>query len=221
MAERRRDRPRDSDSTDGNDALGDAVARARHGDEHAFRELYRIMHPRLLNYLRARVGEPDAEDVAAETWASIARDLRSFRGDGDGFRAWVSTIARHRAADHLRRRRPVLPLPHDLLPHRPAPQDTASQAEEAFTTRAALALIAQLPQDQAQAVLLRVVMGLDATAAARVLGKRPGAVRTASHRGLRTLTEQLARIDGQPEAGEVRRSAATPALRVLKTAKAE
>lgn len=226
MADRRRVRPRHSDSADAHDALSDAVVRAQHGDEHAFRQLYRTVQPRLLNYLRSLVGEDDAEDVAAETWARIARDLHAFRGDGDGFRAWASTIARHRATDHLRRRRPVLSMPHDLLPQRPAPQDTARQAEETFTTRAALALIAQLPHDQAQAVLLRVVMGLDAAAAARVLGKRPGSVRTASHRGLRTLTEWLAPGNDPPEQGHTdparaRRRAAPPPLRMLKAAKAE
>jgi RNA polymerase sigma-70 factor (ECF subfamily) len=40
-------------------------------------------------------------------------------------------------------------------------------------------------------VLLRAVLGLDATRAAAVLGKRPGAVRTAAHRGLRTLARHL------------------------------
>ncbi len=48
-----------------------------------------------------------------------------------------------------------------------------------------------LPRDQAEAVLLRVVVGLDGPAAARVLGKRPGAVRTAAYRGLRRLARQL------------------------------
>jgi RNA polymerase sigma-70 factor, ECF subfamily len=62
---------------------------------------------------------------------------------------------------------------------------------DAVATDAALALIARLPRDQAEAVLLRVVVGLDAKAAARVLGKRPGAVRTAAYRGLRKLAEYL------------------------------
>lgn len=186
-----RQHPSTDNADDPDDALSDAVNRAQRGDEQAFRHVYRAVQPRLLNYLRALVGESDAEDVAAESWVRIARDLPSFHGDADGFRAWASTIARHRATDHLRRRRPVTSLPHELLPHRPTPHDTASQAEETFTTRAALALIAQLPPDQAQAVLLRVVMGLDAPAAARVLGKRPGAVRTATHRGLRTLARKV------------------------------
>jgi len=44
-------------------------------------------------------------------------------------------------------------------------------------------------------VLLRTVLGLDAARAAAVLGKRPGAVRTAAHRGLRTLAHHLERRD--------------------------
>jgi RNA polymerase sigma-70 factor, ECF subfamily len=50
---------------------------------------------------------------------------------------------------------------------------------------------APLPADQAEAVLLRVVVGLDAKSAAQVLGKRPGAVRTAAYRGLRALARRL------------------------------
>ncbi len=62
---------------------------------------------------------------------------------------------------------------------------------EALATGHTLSLIAQLPQDQAEAVVLRVVVGLDAKSAAETLGKRPGAVRTAAHRGLKRLAELL------------------------------
>lgn len=40
-------------------------------------------------------------------------------------------------------------------------------------------------------MLLRVVVGLDGVSAARVLGKRAGAVRTAAHRGLKRLSRLL------------------------------
>jgi RNA polymerase sigma-70 factor (ECF subfamily) len=63
--------------------------------------------------------------------------------------------------------------------------------EEAFSTSGAIELIAGLPRDQAEAVLLRAVVGLDAKSAAAVLGKRPGAVRVAAHRGLKTLATRL------------------------------
>jgi len=48
-------------------------------------------------------------------------------------------------------------------------------------------MLAGLSQDQAEAVALRVIAGLDTPAVASILGKSPGAVRVALHRGLRAL----------------------------------
>jgi RNA polymerase sigma-70 factor (ECF subfamily) len=168
----------------------------------AFRTLYRAVHPGLLRYLRGLVGD-EAEDVASETWGQIARDLGSFRGDGVAFRGWAATIARHRALDHIRktRRRPMTTSVTEELLERGAPDDTEALALQAISTDRAVALIATLPTEMAEAVLLRAVMGLDAETAGQVLGKRAGAVRTAAHRGLRrlaaALNEQATRIPRQ------------------------
>jgi RNA polymerase sigma-70 factor (ECF subfamily) len=173
-------------------SLTSAVAAAQQGDEVAFAQVYRAVQPGLLRYLTVLVGS-DAEDVASDTWAQVCRDLSGFQGDGDGFRAWSATIGRHRAMDHLRARarRPVAVTTLDDLMAQPAAQDdTAGLALESLSTAAALRLIAALPRDQAEAVLLRAVVGLDANAAGRVLGKRAGAVRTAAYRGLRRLADQ-------------------------------
>jgi RNA polymerase sigma-70 factor, ECF subfamily len=173
-----------------------ALAAAQDGDPDAFRLLYRDTQPRLLRYLHTLTGD-DAEDIASETWLHIARDLHTFHGDYDSFRGWAATIARHRALDHLRhhtRRPPPIPVPAEDLATLAATDDTASTAIDALSTTTAIRLIATLPPDQAEAVLLRTVLGLDANHAATVLGKRPGAVRTAAHRGLRTLARHL----GQP-----------------------
>jgi RNA polymerase sigma-70 factor (ECF subfamily) len=187
-----RTRPEAAASTPVKD-LSEAVRRAQDGDEDAFRVLYRDIHPRILRYLRAIVGN-DADDVASETWLHIARGLAAFEGDSDGFRGWTATIARNRATDHLRqhrRRASTVAVPVDELTGLADREDTADRAIEGISTDAAIALIARLPRDQAEAVLLRSVMGLDAASAAKVLGKRPGAVRTAAYRGLRKLAAFL------------------------------
>ncbi|XCM80356.1 RNA polymerase sigma factor [Kitasatospora sp. HUAS MG31] len=172
-----------------------AVEAARQGDEEAFRLLFRAVQPGLLRYLRVLVGgrAEDAEDIASEAWLQIARDLHTFTGDSDGFRGWAATVARNRALDHLRRqrRRPVADLPVEFLAELAAAEDTAGSAIATVATSDALALIAGLPRDQAEAVLLRVVLELDAESAARVLGKRSGSVRMAAHRGLRKLAKLL------------------------------
>jgi len=173
-------------------ALDEALAAARKGDDDAFRALYRDVQPKLLRYLQVLVGA-DAEDVASDAWLQIARDLGSFSGNVDGFRGWATTIARNRAMDHLRhqQRRPIVQGTVEDVAEPAGREDTEQAAMDSVATDVALALISRLPRDQAEAVLLRVVVGLDAKAAARVLGKRPGAVRTAAHRGLRTLAEHL------------------------------
>jgi RNA polymerase sigma-70 factor (ECF subfamily) len=168
------------------------VLRAQQGDEAAFRILYRDVQPRLLRYLHTLVGA-DAEDVASDAWLQIARDLRGFQGDGDGFRGWAATIARNRALDHLRwtRRRPAEATPMEVLTELAGGDDPARLALDTLSTDAAVKLISSLPRNQAEAVMLRVVVGLDAEDAGRVLGKRAGAIRTAAYRGLRSLAKRL------------------------------
>jgi RNA polymerase sigma-70 factor, ECF subfamily len=196
----------EADTTEAAD-LNAVVAGAQRGDSDSFRVLYRDTQPRLLRYLAYLVGG-DAEDVASETWLQATRDLHSFQGNYENFRGWITTIARHRALDHLRRhsRQPTVPVPVEDLDIFPAADDTADRAIESITTDNALQLIAVLPRDQAEAVLLRAIVGLDARTAASITGKRAGAVRTAAHRGLRTLAKHLT-SDGKP--GESARSLST------------
>ncbi len=168
------------------------VVRAVAGNEGAFTDLYRQLHPRTLRYAATLVG-PDAEDVTAEAWLQVAQGVHSFAGDLDAFRGWVATIVRHRALDHLRARarRPVVYDDVVTTLTRPAPDDTEHEVLTREATGRAVALIATLPPDQAEAVMLRAVMGLDVAATAALLGKRPGAVRVACHRGLTRLAQTL------------------------------
>lgn len=178
----------------GDDAvdLSAAVRAAQEGDEDAFRLLYRTLHPGLIRYLWTHAGDA-AEDLAAETWLRVARDLGRFKGDAAGFRGWVTTIARHRVLDYLRQqgRQPLCGAPVELLAVLAAEDDTEDAALDAIATSDALRMIAGLPDTQAEAVLLTVVMRLDAKTAGKVMGKRAGAVRVAAHRGLRRLAGQL------------------------------
>lgn len=189
----RRTRPRTDAGTSSPtpQPIDDALHRARDGDNDAFAVLYRDTQPRLLRYATVLAGQ-DADDVTAEAWLQIARDLRRFTGDISAFRGWAATVVRNRAFDMKRAaaRRPSVPVETMLL-DRAAETDTAGAAAEAMSTQAAVALIATLPREQAEAVLLRTVLGLDATTAGQVLGKRPGAVRVAAHRGLKALGRQL------------------------------
>lgn len=168
------------------------LAAAKAGDEGAFVELFRSVQPALLRYLTT-LGGGLAEDVAAETWVSVLKGLHRFQGDEAGWRSWVFTVAHSRLRD-AQRKATRTPLPADtttLLETRAGRADVALEVEELFSTEAALALIGWLPGEQAEIVLLRYVAGLDVARTAKVVGKRPGAVRVAAHRGLKRLGELL------------------------------
>lgn len=170
--------------------LAGALPAAVRGDTAAFAVLWHALQPALLRYLRVVVGD-GAEDVASETWLQAARDMRSFTGELPAFRVWLFRIARNRAIDERRRMRRRREEPQELFDqHLPgtAP-DAAQEVLQRSDTDWALGVIASLPKDQAEAVTLRVVAGLDVAQTAQVLGKRPGAVRVAAMRGLRRLAQ--------------------------------
>jgi RNA polymerase sigma-70 factor (ECF subfamily) len=170
--------------------LSTALTLAVAGDEAGFAALWRLLHPALLRYLRLLAGDA-AEDVASETWLQTVRDLPGFTGDAMAFRAWLFRVARNRGIDEQRRARRRKEDPTaDWDDSRHGP-DAATEAVERSDTAWALGLIASLPRDQAEAVMLRAVAGLDAVHAGAVLGKRPGAVRIAAMRGLRRLADDV------------------------------
>jgi len=186
-------------------AFGVVLARAQAGDEAAFARLFADVQPALLRYLR--VITPEAEDVAGDTWLQVVTGLRGFRGQEEAFRAWLFTIARHRAADagRSRARRPAVPLAvsgeaQGWTAGQPLAPDAADLALDGISARAVVALIATLPRDQAEVVMLRVVAGLDVADVASIVGKSPGAVRVAAHRALRRLAARLERA-GVTQAG--------------------
>jgi RNA polymerase sigma-70 factor (ECF subfamily) len=169
--------------------LSDALQAAIGGDAHGFAVLWRALQPALLRYLTVVCADA-AEDVASETWLHASRDLATFRGDAVSFRVWLFRIARHRGIDENRRawrRKEEAHESVDALRDVTATRDISLDVIEATETERALALIRTLPKDQAEAVMLRAVVGLDVAGTARVLGKRPGAVRIAAMRGLRRL----------------------------------
>lgn len=181
--------------------LEDALAAARTGDEAGLTALYRALHPGLLRFLRHRL--PDAaDDVASETWLAAAAGLAGFSGGVPELRSWLFGIARHKIADHLRRqgRRPeTVPLECGVDPA--AADDPAGLVAAAVDgDRAVAALVAELPEDQAEVVLLRVVAGLTAEQVAAATGRSTGAVRVLQHRALRRLARSRRLAGLRPEA---------------------
>jgi RNA polymerase sigma-70 factor (ECF subfamily) len=171
--------------------FADLLSRAQAGDEEAFSRLWLDLNPRLVRYLSLEPGR-NAEDLAAETWVSVVKGLRRFRGDEIAWRAWVFATARRRALDDARRRsRRPREAPGEVHEHAWAVPDPSDAVVEGLSPGSALALLSTLPSLQAEVVALRVIAGLPVETVAAMLGKSPGAVRVSAHRGLRTLAAAL------------------------------
>jgi RNA polymerase sigma-70 factor (ECF subfamily) len=168
------------------------LAAAQGGSEDAFAVLWRDANPALLRYLRV-VASEHAEDVAAETWVQVVRGLSRFAGDEAAWRAWLFTTARRRLLDQarVRRRHPTEPLDEITAAEVPRTVDAEQLAMDNIATEAAMSLLSRLPEQQAEVILLRVVAGLDTEVVADMLGRSPGAVRVAAHRGLKRLSALL------------------------------
>ena len=166
------------------------LAAAQRAEEWAVAALWRDIHPRLLRYFRASLGEGAADDLASDVWLEAAHGLGRFTGDEQALRRWVFTIARRRVIDTTRKqqRRRTHVLDPVILAALPVAGDDEADRRRALDV--ALAHIAALPADQAQVILLRVLAGLSVGDTAKVLRKRAGTVRVLQHRALGKLAAQ-------------------------------
>ena len=174
-------------------SFGDVLCAAKVGEDWAVEQLFVDLQPRLLRFLRGL--EPGAaDDLAGDVWLALARGIGGFDGDLAGFRAWVFTIARRRAADHRRSagRRPATPTEGEFFISLQDASDTATEVIERLSGQEAVDLItASLPDEHAELLLLRVLGELDVLQVAEILGRSPNWVRVTQHRALRQLAHVL------------------------------
>jgi len=165
------------------------LAAAQAGDETAVAVLYRDLNPRLVRYLAVRAPGA-AEDLASEVWLAAAGHLSGFVGNEGAFRAWMFTIARHQIAQHWRQaaRRPNASASDDDLVTWAGGEDPQDLVSSQAAVRE---LVGTLAGEQAEVVLLRVLGGFSVEEVARILKKRPGAVRVIQHRALRKLAKSF------------------------------
>ncbi|MCF6469780.1 sigma-70 family RNA polymerase sigma factor [Nonomuraea sp. MG754425] len=184
--------------TDDSD-LRELTSLAVQGDRSAIESLLRELRPMVVRYCRARLGRVSgqyhiADDVAQEVCIAVLSALPRYRDMGRPFASFVFGIASHKVADALRSSvRSAVPtqdLP-DGPDDGPGPEETVVRYIEVEHARR---LLARLPDNQRELLLLRVVSGLSAEETGNVLGMSPGAVRVAQHRALARL-RQMAELE--------------------------
>lgn len=166
---------------------------AQTGAEWAWSRLYADLAGPVLGYVRTR-GAREAEDLVGEVFVQLARNLSTFEGDYAAFRSWVFTVAHHRVLDErrYRQRRPVDPgeIPESAL----GAGNAETEAIARLTTGEVVRLLATLTPEQRDVLLLRVVGDLTVHEVAKIVGRRPGAVKALQRRGLEKLRKTIERV---------------------------
>ena len=173
----------------------DLVGKARRGDVEAYNRLVSRWEKRLYNYLLKLVGDrEDALDLTQEVFLKAYQALKKLE-DPSRFAPWLYRIAHNEAYSLLRRRRPEEEL--DEI----APPWVASRLLPAETALAVAAALRRLPEEQREAVVLKIYEGFKFEEIASILDCPVSTVKSRVYAALDRLKEALAPIRTRGEAG--------------------
>lgn len=165
------------------------VIAAQGGDPIALTRLYeRYVRP-VYRYLYSQIGDAaDAEDLTSKTFLSALEALPRYRHRGR-FAAWLFVIARRKALDYFRRRRPQVDL--DGLPLHANDADPASQVIQSQHWQDLSQRIASLSDEEQDLLRLRYVADLPFAEIGAILGKSEQAAKKSLYRLVSRLQNQM------------------------------
>ena len=169
------------------------------GDATAFRDLYRLLAPRLLGYLvRMTRDRAVADDMLQQTFFKVHRARAAYVRGADPV-PWIYAIAHRTFLDEVRRRKRAAGLTDEgEVPEVPAaltgePATVAAERPDLDPelARAALRALDTLPAPQREAVVLTKLDGKSFAEAAAIAGTTTGAMKVRAHRGYVALRKAL------------------------------
>ncbi len=173
------------------------MAQYQDGDANAFRELYALVAPRLLGYLMKMARDKAvADDLLQQTFLKVHRARGAYVRGADPL-PWIYSIAHRTFIDEVRKgKRALVRVADEEVPEVPAGIDgeSADRRDERVDpalAREALDALAQLPEQQREAVVLTKLDGKSLAEAAEIAGTSVGAMKVRAHRGYEALRKLL------------------------------
>jgi RNA polymerase sigma factor (sigma-70 family) len=153
-----------------------------------FAEFYRSFRDDCLRTVLVIVGDQDsAQELVAEAFARACASWRAVSRH-PAPAAWVVRTALNLNISRWRRRRREIPVPDPgMLADRPA----AGTTDQDPVDPQIMAALLRLPARQRQVIALRLILDLDTSGAAQVLGITPNTVKAHMARALATLRSDL------------------------------
>ena len=188
------------------------VALATAGDVDSFNQLVvRWERPIYALAYRTLGREEDARDVVQEAFLRAYRGLRGFKGEAK-FSSWLYRITLNLCRDWIRkeRRAPLVTVPEgvdpvDLADAQASPTESVEELVARREMSAAVEkAMAELPEEQRTAIMLKEYHGLTFQEIAEMLDCPLSTVKTRLYQGLSVLRRRLERQ--QTEAAALRRA---------------
>ena len=159
-----------------------------------FRKVYELNHLPVFRYVYALTGgsQDDAEDLTAETFLRAWKARHQFHGEMEASIAWLIGIAKRLVIDEYRRTvRATRNLVADLDTES-TPEQTAIQGEQEKTL---FRLVADLPDEQREIIVLRHMLGWRVNEIAKHMGVSENKISLSLHRTLSKLREKWTELD--------------------------
>lgn len=167
------------------------IASAKQGNQEAMSALYEFYAQSIYRYISYRVdSQMVAEDITAEVFLRMVRELPSFEDRGLPFGAWLYKIASNLLNDHYRhtKSKPEVELDESL---RNDDTDPFLRIENAQERQRIAEALQTLPSEYQDVLILRFMRGLSHAEVAQILNKSENALRTIQHRALKALGKKL------------------------------
>jgi RNA polymerase sigma-70 factor (ECF subfamily) len=186
-------RPASSGNVTGDRDLASLLLQVSAGDRSAFRSLYERTSGKLFTTIRRILAsQAAAEDAVQEAYIRVWRRSGSFDPAAGSAVAWMTTIARHVAIDHLRRGSERIAgasdaIDADLVERLADP----AASEPGLAGRSLAACLGKLEADRRSMVLLAYCHGWSREELARRYGRPVATIKTLLRRSLILLKECL------------------------------
>ncbi|MDO8670352.1 MAG: sigma-70 family RNA polymerase sigma factor [Dehalococcoidia bacterium] len=169
--------------------LEDVLVERAKVDPQAFGVLYERHVTRVYSYMYNRTGSaPDAEDLTEKVFFQALTHMQSYEGRGIPFSVWLFRIAHNLVVnwhrDNSRRRTIRL---DDVDPVGEDSPDVERQEDQAAVRK----MLAKLPSDRQNLLVLKYVNELSNAQIGQVMGRTEGAIKALLHRTLIALRKEL------------------------------
>jgi len=165
------------------------ISRIRAGEEDALATLHdRYAQVVYSVALRVLGDTTQAEDVLQEIFLQLWRNPETFDSNRGSLGAWLAVIARHRAIDQLRRRRPETDIEDVVVS---VDSNLEQMADRNMTVARVRSAVEQLPPEQRKPLELAFFQGLTHTEIAARTGEPLGTVKTRIRAALLSLRKVL------------------------------